>query len=235
MFMQAAQASIVLAATRVVFPANEREVTIRLSNEGEASALVQTWLDKGDADASPSTLEVPFTLTPVMFRVDPHKGQTLRLIYGKQPLASDKESLFWLNVLEVPPKAQAAEDANRLQLAYRTRIKVLFRPESLAGKAEDAPAAVKWRLVHSPRGKGLALQGYNSSPYYVNLGSIAAIGTNGKEYDAGAGYIPPGASQTFPLSDEGTANISRVRYSAINDWGGPLPGELTVEPLANVP
>lgn len=226
-----AQASVVIASTRVIFPGGEREVTIGLSNEGEEPALVQAWIDKGDADASPATLDVPFTLTPVMFRMEPRKGQTLRLLYGKQPLAQDKESLFWLNVLEVPPKPKDGEDANRLQLAYRTRIKLMFRPPSLAGKAEEAPANVKWKLVRNPAGKGYALQGFNASPYYVNLGDVAGKSANGKRHDAGAGYIAPGASQTFPLEGGDAGGVVAVVYSAINDWGGPLAGELAVEPL----
>ena len=50
-----AQASVVIEATRVIFPAQEREVTIKLTNDGKTPALVQTWLDKGEANASPDS------------------------------------------------------------------------------------------------------------------------------------------------------------------------------------
>lgn len=122
-----AHASVVISGTRVVFPSNEREVTIKLTNDGKTPALVQTWIDAGDQNASPETINVPFTLTPSMFRMEPNKGQTLRMIYTNEPLPTDKESLFWLNVLEIPPKANDGADRNELQIALRTRIKIMFR------------------------------------------------------------------------------------------------------------
>ncbi len=139
-----AHASVVINGTRVIYRAKDREVTIRLSNEGTAPALVQAWLDTGDPNTTPDESNVPFTLTPPLFRLDPKKGQSLRLIYTQEPLPQDKESLFWLNVLEVPPRADggaSSNDRNLLQLAFRSRIKVFFRPAGLQGDADDASVA----------------------------------------------------------------------------------------------
>src|SRR5437868_3111030 len=108
-------ASVVISGTRVVYGQRDREVTIRLTNDGEAPALVQAWLDRGDPDVDPATISVPFTLTPPMFRVDPAKGQSLRVIYTQEPLPADRETVFWLNVLEVPPRAQTP-GTNSMQL-----------------------------------------------------------------------------------------------------------------------
>jgi len=113
------------------FPSNEREVSVKLSNEGEAPGLVQAWVDNGDIDSSPESAKAPFVLTPPVFRVDPKKGQTMRLLYTREPLPDDRESVFWLNLLEVPPKPQDAEDSNFLQMAFRTRIKIFYRPVAL--------------------------------------------------------------------------------------------------------
>ncbi|KVH63799.1 pilus assembly protein [Burkholderia sp. MSMB1072] len=219
LFAANAHASIVIAGTRVIFPANEREVTIKLTNDGQTPALVQTWIDKGDANTSPEKIDAPFTVTPSMFRLDPGNGQTLRLIYTKEPLAQDKETMFWLNVLEVPPKAENGEDASRLQLAFRTRIKVFFRPQNLPGKADDAPVQTKWQVVRD--GKGYALKASNPTPYFVNLGSVT-LRTGGKELDAGAGYIKPGDSALFPVQGltAGAEPGAEVAYTSINDWGG---------------
>lgn len=38
-----AQANVVIAGTRVIYPADQREVTLRLDNRGELPALVQVW------------------------------------------------------------------------------------------------------------------------------------------------------------------------------------------------
>ncbi|PJI52023.1 molecular chaperone EcpD, partial [Methylobacterium radiotolerans] len=55
-----------------------------------------------------------------------------------EPMPQDKESVFWLNVLEIPPKDKANQ--NLLQMAFRSRIKLFYRPAGLKGKAEDAPS-----------------------------------------------------------------------------------------------
>lgn len=216
-FAAHADAGVVISGTRVIFPAAEREVTVKLTNDGNAPVLVQTWLDDGDANAAPEKADVPFTLTPSMFRMEPGKGQSLRLIYTNEPLPTDKESLFWLNVLEVPPKA-ANDDRNKIQIAFRTRIKVMFRPDSLPGKASDAPAQVKWEMVRD-NGK-YALKATNPTPYVVNIGSLA-LKTDGNSFDAQAGAVLPGTTQLFPVDGMHTVPASNitVTYSSLNDWG----------------
>ena len=230
-----AHAIVVISGTRVIVPAQEREVTIKLTNNGQAPALVQVWLDKGDQNSSPDKVEVPFTLTPPLFRLDPNKGQTLRLIYTKEPLAKDRETLFWLNVLEVPPKpASQASDAqaNTLQLAFRSRIKVLFRPQGLAGSADEAPARVTWEVVPDGKGK-YALKATNPTPYFVNLGKVT-LQAGGRSFDADPGFVAPQGLQLFPLKglDAQPGASAEVDYLSINDFGGGVEGK---QPLGSKP
>lgn len=221
MMIANANAAVVIEGTRVIYPATEREVTVKMTNAGELPALVQAWLDNGNPNESPDKIDVPFTLTPSMFRIDPNKGQTLRLIHTKEPLPQDKESLFWLNVLEVPPKAKADDGVeNNLQLAIRTRIKVMFRPANLPGTSAQAPADMKWVLERGHDGKGWALKATNPAAYYVNLGSVA-LKADGKTFEAGFGYVAPGESQTFPVEglDHVVSPSAEVEYLSINDFG----------------
>lgn len=213
-----AHASIVVAGTRVIFPGNEREVTIKITNEGIAPALVQVWVDSGGRNESPTHIDVPFTLTPPLFRLDASKGQTLRMMQTGEPMPTDKESLYWLNVLEVPPKA-ADDDTNKIQLAFRTRIKVMYRPEGLPGSATEARDKLAWALQQTDGGK-YALVATNPTPYVVNVGSLS-LKADGKTYDAGAGYILPGSSHAFPISNVNATLGANgvVQFSAIDDWG----------------
>ena len=112
---QAAAASVIINGTRVVYPGNEREVTVKLDNHGTSPALVQAWLDDGDPKVTPENSDAPFVLTPPISRIEPHKGQTLRLMYTGKPLPQDRESVFWLNVLEVPPTPTDEGAKNYLQ------------------------------------------------------------------------------------------------------------------------
>ncbi|CAG9175144.1 putative fimbrial chaperone YadV [Cupriavidus laharis] len=220
-----AYASVVIAGTRVIVNAEDREATIKLSNEGKSPALTQAWLDTGDAAAPPAGIDVPFTVTPPIARIDPGKAQTLRIHYTGEPLSADKESVFWLSVLEIPPKPTAEEmDANKLQLAFRSRIKLFFRPAGLQGDAGEAPARIAWRIVKSDH--GLALEASNPTAYHVSFSSMELLdGAHSATNEAG-GMVAPGKTTTFPLAgkvDPGKATT--IRYQAINDHGGPIDGK----------
>ncbi|MDN7877097.1 fimbrial biogenesis chaperone [Burkholderia aenigmatica] len=227
-----AYASVVISGTRVIFPSNEREVTIKLTNDGKTPALVQTWIDTGDQNASPETINAPFTLTPAMFRMEPNKGQTLRMVYTNEPLPADKESLYWLNVLEIPPKTADGADRNQLQIALRTRIKIIFRPEGLKGEAVAAPAQVRWEVAPGKKG-AYVLKATNPTPFVVNIGSIL-LHAGGQKYDAGAGYVLPGATQEFPVAQlhANPAVGAKVQFNSINDWGTSTNNEqpLSIQP-----
>jgi P pilus assembly chaperone PapD len=223
-------ASVVIAGTRVIYNGGEREVTVKLTNEGKSPALTQIWLDKGDPKAAPSTIDVPFVVTPPVTRIDPGKGQTLRILHAGAQLPQDKESVFWLNVLEIPPKPGADEaDANRLQLAFRSRIKLFYRPQGLKGNAQEAPAQVRWKVV--PAGKHPALEASNPTQYHVSFADIEVSG-GGKtaKFDDG-GMVGPGETKQFPLTGElAPSGELKVHYHAINDFGGPLEGDATAAP-----
>ncbi|VVD29911.1 fimbria/pilus periplasmic chaperone [Paraburkholderia dioscoreae] len=215
-----AEASVVITGTRVVFPGDSREVTVKLFNDGKAPALVQTWMDTGDEKAAPESIQVPFVLTPSMFRLDPDKGQTLRMVYAGEPLPRDKESLFWLNVLEVPPKASGEDAANRIQLAFRSRIKVMYRPGGLPGTAEEAPRQLTWEIARRDGAEGYELTASNPSSYVVNLGSVE-LEVAGRKYEIEPKYVLAKGVARFPVPGLSSvaSNGTTVTYSSIDDWG----------------
>ena len=205
LFSTQAGATVVIGGTRVVYPSQEKEVTVSLTNEGKLPGLIQIWVDDGDEQSTADAAKAPFIVTPPIFRLDGGKGQAARLAYTNDPLPADKESLFWLNVLEVPPKPQNKEEAqeqrNMLQFAFRTRIKLFFRPARLTGTSEQASENLTWKLLPSKSSKGLALQVFNPTPYYVNFAGVG-VDTNGQTVgDNGGGMVAPGGSTTFELKD----------------------------------
>jgi len=224
-----AHASVVIGGTRVIFNGEERETTVKLTNDGKVPALTQVWIDKGDQSADPSVLKVPFMLTPPISRIDPGKGQTLRVLFDGQPLPADKESVFWLNVLEVPPKPGAEmAGVNTLSLAYRTRIKLFYRPSGLKGVAQEAPAKVTWRVVRD--GGKVALEASNPTQYFVSFSSVELVGGAGSVEANDGGMVGPGETARFALKGDAPATAGTVRFRAINDWGGPVDGQTSLNP-----
>ncbi len=220
-----ATARIVVDGTRVVYPQARREVTITIRNPGDAPSLVQAWLDAGDPNAKPGDSKVPFVMTPPLFRLDPTKSQSLRLMYTHDPLPQDRESLFWLNVLDIPPRAPTNPDRpNQLEMAFKHRMKVFFRPAGLRGNAADAPAHLKWTLLLKD-GKLVGLEASNPTAYHVSLIQVSAK-VGGHPVVARADMVDPFASRSFALPGSPTAPASAVavEYWYINDYGGTVNG-----------
>jgi chaperone protein EcpD len=225
MFASAGHAGVVINGTRVIYPAQDKEVTVKLTNEGAKPALVQVWLDDGDEKSTPDTAKVPFNVMPPLFRMEPGKGQAVRMMYSKEPLPADKESLFWVNVLEVPPKAADGADRNLLQFAFRTRIKLFFRPKGLPGDVSQAPEKLRWSAKPAANGKGMEVVVDNPTAYHVSFSAVG-IKSGGQDYAAKTGgMVAPGASASFAI--EGLAALpasgAEVSFSPISDYGAVYP------------
>ena len=223
-----ARADVVLSATRVIYPEREREVTVALMNDEKTQPrLVQAWIDDGHVDTPPDQLRVPFQMTPPLFRLDAGKSQILRIVYthddqmGKQ-LPTDKESLFWLNILSVPPAPAGANSQNLLKFAIRTRVKVFFRPDGLKGDVEQAPEKVQWKLV-SHDGVQL-LEAHNPTAYHISLAVVALV-VGGREIKSETPpMLAPGATERYVLKDAG-AHVptgATVRFVAVDDNGSAI-------------
>jgi chaperone protein EcpD len=221
-----AHASVVITGTRVVYPEAEPEVTVKLTNDGPSPALVQVWLDDGKPNALPDESKVPFTVVPPLFRLDSGKGQSLRLIYTHEALPKDRESVFWLDVLEVPPRnARQANDPNTMRLAFRTRVKVFFRPSGLKGDVDDAATQVQWKFAPRVSG-GYELEATNPTPYHVTFSRIKAEAGTSSWNNGKGGMLDPGGSEDFDVGDVRTLPTSplTVEYTYINDYGAGVNG-----------
>lgn len=219
LFAARTEASVVIGGTRVVYPAQDKEVTVKLTNEGTSPALVQVWLDDGDEKSTPDTAKVPFTVAPPIFRIDPAQGQAVRVVYTKEPLPTDKESVFWVNMLEVPPKS-ADDGKNRLQFAFRTRIKLFFRPQGLPGEAGTAADKLTWKLATGEVGKGVVVQATNPTPYYVSFAHVG-LKIGDRSIEGEGGMVAPGKTESFPVPGLTTmpAGDAQAEFTTINDYG----------------
>lgn len=221
---QQAMAGIVITGTRIIYPEGQKEISVKLNNNGNLPALVQAWTDAGDPKTSPTDAKTPFVLSPPVFRVDPSKGQTLRLMFKGAALPVDRESVYYLNVLEIPPKADQSEGMNSLQMAFRSRIKIFYRPAGLAGKPDDALAQLRWSLVSTRDGEGYALRVNNPSGYHVSQVGLTLV-VDGRRYRAEDGMVGPRQSHQFAVQglDGQPGAGAKVEFEAINDYGALVP------------
>ncbi|MXN73557.1 fimbria/pilus periplasmic chaperone [Burkholderia sp. 4701] len=210
--------------TRVVFPERERDVTMRVENTSDQPVLSQSWIDDGRVDVPPEQLQVPFVVAPSLKRVEPGRSTVLRITHTPMPtpLPGDRESIYWLNVLEVPASQKDLD--NQLRFGFRTRIKLFFRPTALADGVDAAPDQLVWKAVAHASDTGtreVVLEVANPTPYYVSFGRVEGD-PGGTFVSAGGGMVAPFGSARFVLP--GNAASARkpatVRYMVIDDYGG---------------
>ena len=90
-----ANAAVALGATRVIYPANQKQVLLPVTNNDPASVyLIQSWIENaGDQK------DTQFVITPPLFSMQGKKENTLRIINAtNHQLPGDREILFWVNV-----------------------------------------------------------------------------------------------------------------------------------------
>ena len=218
-----ASAAVTLQGTRIVHDAAQgRDVTVRATNGGDQAAMVQVWIDDGDSHARPENVRTPFRLTPADPRLlQAHQGQAYRVTYAPRPseapLPTDRESVFYFNLLDIPPKPADATGKNLLQFAVRTRVKLFHRPAGLPGNARDAAGQLQWRA------QGGALQVSNPSAYHVTISTLTL--PDGRKVEAD--MIAPGAEVRLPLPS-GAAMPSSVTFQWLDDYGTPRDAEAAV-------
>ncbi|EIC8292314.1 fimbria/pilus periplasmic chaperone [Salmonella enterica] len=227
-----ASASVVIMGTRVVYPEQKKSINVQLHNGDNSPSLVQAWLDTGDASVSPGAVKVPFVITPPVSRIEPKTGQTLRIMYTGESLPRDRESVFYLNVLDIPPRPEFEEkkanagNVNYLQLAVRSRIKLFFRPATLNQSVANAARQVTWALVN--RGNKIFLRADNQTPYFVTYKKIALKSDRDIQSLTQPGMVSPYSVKEFTLPGKNLYGAS-VIWTVINDYGGYEEGSSSIK------
>lgn len=205
-----AHAAIVLQATRVIFDGANKEATMLVRNDGNDEALIQSWM----APATGAD-DTPFALVPPLARIPGQSTQLLRILYEGSGLPTDRESVAWLHVQDVPHNP---ESDNVLQLAIRHAVKVFYRPRGLPGSAADAARSLRWQLVRDA-GRDV-VEVSNPTVYHVSMVGIR-FGTAGKdETSIDAQMLAPLSTHRFALAAPPTTGALDVQFVSINDYGG---------------
>ncbi|UJD96777.1 type 1 fimbria chaperone FimC [Lelliottia amnigena] len=201
-----ASGGIALGATRVIYPADAKQTSLAITNSNKQERyLINAWIenDRGQKEKT-------FAVTPPLFVSEPDSENTLRIIYAGLPLATDRESLFFMNVKAIPSVNKAnLEGKNVLQLAILSRIKLFVRPKNLAMQPEEALSQLKFERA------GNRLKVSNASPYYITLVNLQLGGQKLENL-----MIAPknSAQQVLPAGVSGT-----LSWQSVNDYGAITP------------
>lgn len=211
-----AQASVVMTGNRVVYPAQNKEVNIQLTNHDDFPNVIQVWMDSGNEDSTPETGQAPFIITPPFFKMAAKAGQTVRLMFTGEQLPQDRESVYYLNFLQIPPR-EAKSSSNQMLIMLRNRVKVFYRPAGITTSPTEIAQHVKPKIVQ--RGNTYAVELENMSGYYLSI-SGASILSDNKVIQLGNKMIAPFSSETWPVTSKVRNPELTINY--INDQGAKI-------------
>ncbi|MGK9175962.1 molecular chaperone [Yokenella regensburgei] len=205
-----------LDATRIIYPQGKKEVTLGVSNKSTEPRLIQTWIDAGEENNT----KAPFIVLPPVFRLDPGKGNSLRIQFTGGDLPHDQETVYWINVLEIspPPKAKIAGTQNFIQFPVRSRLKIFFRPTHLQGNPGKAISGLRWRLISGE--KKDRVECYNPSPFTVSVRHIQLAPPSEMIAIKQSGMCPAKGTGTFHVSKVIPPSKGKLYFTTINDNGG---------------
>ncbi|WP_370612241.1 fimbria/pilus periplasmic chaperone [Klebsiella aerogenes] len=209
--VQSAQAAIALDRTRVIYNGVEKSMSVNINNNNKTLPyLAQTWLE----DTKGNKITSPITPLPPIQRVEPGAKSQIKLQgleTALHALPQDRESLYYFNVREIPPKSSKP---NTLQLALQTRVKLFYRPAGL--EVDNSATPFQEKITLTKTGNGYTVN--NPTPYYITLINVQKNEKTPGDKNfqplmvAPKGQAPLGAS----MAEAGSAPV--VTY--INDFGG---------------
>jgi fimbrial chaperone protein len=213
-------ASVVMTGTRVIYPGGAAERSIQFTNQDDVPNVVQVWVDSGDPNSTPETANAPFVVTPPVFRMEPKAGQTARLIFTGKDLPQDRESVFFINAVQIPALSQAQADRNKMLLLLRNRVKLFYRPGGLAGEPERA--AEKLRFALTREGSEWKVVATNDSAFHVSMTDARIVKAGRAGVALQPDMVAPKSTFEWRLkSDEDLANGGwSVKFVFVNDYGG---------------
>ena len=203
-----ASAGIQVDQTRVIYNGNEKSAALSIHNDTDETWMVQTWLDTGDSSATPKNL--PMQAIPPILKLAGNKDAILRFIYSGKGLPTDRETVYWINVQEIPP---ASKQENVLQIAIRTRVKLFYRPTTLKTTLQKEVEALSWRK------QGNQLVVTNNGPLHITFGTLTLKNGTSKSWKVNADMVNPMDSMRINLP-AGASIADQLSFTFINDFGG---------------
>ena len=215
MITTSAVAGMLASSTRIIFQENTSRKTLLLANTNDYPVLVQTWVDDGENTGTPGEDKYPFVAIPAIFQSDAKSRSNLELIYNGTPLPDDRESVFWLNLYEIPAIKTVDAEKNKVLMAMNTQLKIFYRPAGLNTKFDDRLNTLIFSY-HRQNGQDTIVC-RNPTPYYISFSSLALIRDN-QYYPATIMpdmMVAPFGEKTYTIGSPPAENTGKISTEAI--------------------
>lgn len=203
-----AHAAVVPDRTRVIYEESAQAVSVTLTNKSpQLPYVVQSWIE----DEGGKKVSTPFMVLPPLQRIEANERSVLRIVkLPEASLPADRESVYYLNVREIPPKSEAV---NSMQIALQSKIKLFYRPTAVKReRGQDLARGLQLKI--DAAGKQLLVE--NPTPFHITVVGLLA-GPQKLKMPVETVMIAPFGSARLPLTQ--TA-FNQLRISNMNDFGG---------------
>lgn len=220
------QAALTLSNTRIIYPSDSRSTSLVVRNPSKQTFAVQAWIN---TEADDNVTAVPLLPSPQLFRLDPSQEQLLQINALPNDLAEDRESLFFLNVQEIPQADP--EQRNALSIALRTRLKLFYRPHQLKGNPATQAHALQFALQRVDGQTRLKV--HNPTPFHITFSQLSVVGDKQASKLKDLPMLAPFSDQYLALDAIHPGANLQARFGIINDFGGyttPI-----TQPIASLP
>lgn len=203
-----ARAALIVEGTRLIYSGLAKEASISVLNKSERGALVQSWVSEEDDD---DKSDVPFAVAKPLVYLEPNGRHLIRVFYAGWGLPEDKESVVWLNIMDIPPKP---EQSGNIQFAVRQRLKLFYRPPGLVGSTSDAVPKLVWKTLQDQK-----IQVNNPSSFHVSLIDLEVGAVASRQEIADYVFLSPGETRVLEVPVPAFEYSSRISFKEITDSG----------------
>lgn len=230
LFSLSVSASVTLVGTRVIYPGDAKFVNLQFRSPDAVPSIMEVWTSLNDTpDSSSQNADAPFVPTPQVFRIEPKKGQTVKLTYTGANLPQDRESVFYLNFVQLPAMKKETQSKNKLLVTYKSTVKVFYRPGKLIGDPHQVSSQLK---LDASRLSSGSVKITNPTAYYATISNLdfkqngkTVLSVNGNDIP----MIAPFSEQKISVKPmKSNASKTIVTINTINDMGGISASEVTL-------
>ncbi|HBA7869906.1 TPA: molecular chaperone [Escherichia coli] len=206
-------AGIMPSQSRIVYHQLDRDQAIMLANTNDYPVIVQTWVDRGEG--SPDSQNIPFISIPPVTQLAPGDMKGIRIIHTQAQIPKDRESLFWLNMYEVPPEKKGGISENSMLITMNTQIKLFYRPKGITSIPETEFPRLSCHKINNSQ-----ISYSNPSPIHLSIISITLETQSGQKLVAENNdfVVYPFSEKIFKFA-EYSGDPKQIKTEYINDNG----------------
>lgn len=208
--------------TRVVFSSGSISESLSLVNSEKEPVVVQVWTDNGDPTVNPEQVQTPIVINPPVFKMKPGEIRNIRmLLVSAGSLPQDRESLYWLNIYQIPPNTETQHKGEkRVVLPLKIRMKLFVRPEKVGELKESDVQKLHFAVQQSAGGKTLVMK--NPTPWHMTISSLKSGQTELPNL-----MLEPFSSQSVEIPKDKVL-AHEIDFEVINDNGARWTNRLKV-------